>query len=331
MSGEKKVIGVHNGSVHVDEVWACALMRILPDYRYCKIFRSRNLADLERCDLVVDVGGKFDGEKYFDHHQKGFNVTYADWSDTKCAAVGLIFKTFKRDICRCALRATSLYYDFEQIDVLADAFYELFIRHIDAADNGISSHQPLYNDASSFRNRIAHQLAFEPVSNHLTVFYHLVETAKMEIYNAFRFIVNNYLPSIKRVKEAYASRFEHHESGKILIVSSDGINGFIGDMALRYIEKDVPDEERVLYLISRSTATNGYKICIIAMSKGLFDLGPMRPFPESWRGMRETNLVRASGMNTLFYCHHSGFLLVPKFIGVNVFENFVETLASKIL
>lgn len=76
MSGEKKmsnrkVIGTHDGKFHCDEVLACALLKLLPEYSDAIIKRTRDQTILDTCDIVVDVGGVFNPETHrYDHHQR---------------------------------------------------------------------------------------------------------------------------------------------------------------------------------------------------------------------------------------------------------------------
>ena len=76
MSAEKKmnnrvVIGTHNGKFHCDEVLACAMLKLLPQYSDAVVKRSRDPTILEGCDIVVDVGGVFDPKIHrYDHHQR---------------------------------------------------------------------------------------------------------------------------------------------------------------------------------------------------------------------------------------------------------------------
>jgi len=58
----------HNGVFHADEVAAIALIKLYVDDNI-KVIRSRDEDLMGHVDLVIDVGGLFDGEKYFDHHQ----------------------------------------------------------------------------------------------------------------------------------------------------------------------------------------------------------------------------------------------------------------------
>ena len=64
-------IGTHNGKFHCDEVLACYMLKVLPEYREATIVRSRDPQVLDECDIVVDVGAVYDHDKLrYDHHQR---------------------------------------------------------------------------------------------------------------------------------------------------------------------------------------------------------------------------------------------------------------------
>lgn len=69
-------IGTHDGVFHCDEVFACYMLRLLPEYKDAEIIRTRDPEKLKECDIVVDVGAEFDhAKKRYDHHQREFNET----------------------------------------------------------------------------------------------------------------------------------------------------------------------------------------------------------------------------------------------------------------
>lgn len=69
MDGKK--IGTHDGTFHCDEVLACSLLKMLPEFKDAEIIRTRKPDILECCDVVVDVGGVYDETKHrYDHHQR---------------------------------------------------------------------------------------------------------------------------------------------------------------------------------------------------------------------------------------------------------------------
>ena len=64
-----KLIITHNKTFHADEVTAVALLRVFTDENIIVNRVDHNTTDFSNCDLVIDIGKKFDGVKYFDHHQ----------------------------------------------------------------------------------------------------------------------------------------------------------------------------------------------------------------------------------------------------------------------
>lgn len=67
----RKIIGTHDGKFHCDEVLACAMLKLLPQYADATVKRTRNPTILDTCDIVVDVGGVFDHSVHrYDHHQR---------------------------------------------------------------------------------------------------------------------------------------------------------------------------------------------------------------------------------------------------------------------
>lgn len=71
-SEPRPLIGTHDGTFHCDEALACAMLKMLPEYRDAAIVRTRDPEELERCSVVVDVGATYDpARSRFDHHQRG--------------------------------------------------------------------------------------------------------------------------------------------------------------------------------------------------------------------------------------------------------------------
>jgi len=68
------------------------LLRLTPTFKNAKVTRSRNSAVLLECDIIVDVEGKYDGTKHFDHHQRGFEHVFSEKFNTKLSSAGLIYK-----------------------------------------------------------------------------------------------------------------------------------------------------------------------------------------------------------------------------------------------
>lgn len=65
----KKLIATHNKIFHADEVTAVALLKIFTDYEIEVCRLNHNTINFTKYDMAIDIGKKFDGVKYFDHHQ----------------------------------------------------------------------------------------------------------------------------------------------------------------------------------------------------------------------------------------------------------------------
>ncbi len=65
----KKIVATHNKIFHADEVTAIALLKIFTDYEIEVERVSHDCQDFSKYDFVIDVSKKYDGIKYFDHHQ----------------------------------------------------------------------------------------------------------------------------------------------------------------------------------------------------------------------------------------------------------------------
>jgi uncharacterized UPF0160 family protein len=64
-----KLITTHNKSFHADEVIAVALLKVFTNENIIVNRVDHNTSDFSNCDMVIDIGKKFDGIKFFDHHQ----------------------------------------------------------------------------------------------------------------------------------------------------------------------------------------------------------------------------------------------------------------------
>jgi len=65
----KKLIATHNKIFHADEITAIALLEVFTEFKIEVIRLDHNTIDFSNYDFVIDIGKKYDGKKYFDHHQ----------------------------------------------------------------------------------------------------------------------------------------------------------------------------------------------------------------------------------------------------------------------
>ena len=74
--GKNIKIGTHDGTFHCDEVLGTYMLQLI--YPDSEVVRSRDQNVLNTCDIVIDVGGKYDPSKHlYDHHQREFNESFS--------------------------------------------------------------------------------------------------------------------------------------------------------------------------------------------------------------------------------------------------------------
>jgi len=108
----------HNNSFHADDIFSAATLKLI--FKFAKIKRTREEKYFEKGDIIFDVGGKNDGEKYFDHHQYGKAGERKD--GYPYAAFGLIWKKFGIKLCGS--------------EDIVNRIDENFVKYIDAIDCG---------------------------------------------------------------------------------------------------------------------------------------------------------------------------------------------------
>ena len=121
------------------------MLKQLPKYKESVIIRSREPSELEKCDIVVDVGGVYDPSKNrFDHHQRTFTETFSSINPVKpwkikLSSAGLIYVHFGRQIIEEIVKKLTKSDKIEEklVNILEDKMYEQFVREIDAIDNGV--------------------------------------------------------------------------------------------------------------------------------------------------------------------------------------------------
>ncbi len=126
MKRPRKLVVVHDGTVHFDEALSVAMLKTLFDVT---VVRTRDIVKLEDADMRVDVGGRFNPDTGdFDHHQPDAPRRA---NGVKYAAAGLVWLAFGDRIC-----------GDKDVAELVD---RVLIQSGDAADNGESPWKHLHN------------------------------------------------------------------------------------------------------------------------------------------------------------------------------------------
>ncbi|MCB1134965.1 MAG: MYG1 family protein, partial [Chlamydiia bacterium] len=162
-----RTVGTHNGTFHVDEVTACALLIIYDLVDQAGVHRTRDPDLLARCEFVCDVGGLYQPDQHlFDHHQ-------ADYQG-ELSSAGMILKWLEES---------------KTVDPGEAAYFRNnLVDGVDAHDNGRAL---LVKGVSTFSNIISQ---FAPVS---------YEASEAEQNKAFEEALRFTIGMLKRMRQRY--------------------------------------------------------------------------------------------------------------------------------
>lgn len=284
---KKKICVTHNGAFHADDLFATAVLSILNDGNI-KIVRTRDRAEMEKGDYVYDVGGENDPERNkFDHHQRG--GAGARENGIPYSSFGLIWKKYGEEIC--GDREVAEYIDRK------------IIMPVDAIDNGMDISKPLVSGVSDYN-----------ISSILKAFYPTWKEDKSDIDIIFENEVARIIPLLKREIKVAQDEVE----GKKIILndynnSKDKRIIILSKPFHRYLVRDVlPNFKEPLYYICPSGHSDEWKVETVSVNPETLESRKL--FPESWRGLMDGSqeLKDLTGVDDVFFCHKSGFLLHVK-------------------
>jgi uncharacterized UPF0160 family protein len=272
-------IGTHNGVFHADDVFACAVMNVLENGPH-DLVRTRDEAVLATCDVVVDVGGKYDSPNgRFDHHQKG--GAGARENGVPYSSFGLVWKHFGHDCCG----------DMKVVKRVD----EMLVQSVDAADCGFALQgKPNVEGVRSMSVSAMVSLlnpTWEEVPDFDRAFTKAVETAEMILRRA--------------IQSARAS--EHAATGVAKAISASEGAVVVLDKFLPWQETVFP--EQYLYVTFPSEAGT-WMVQAIPPTPGSFD--KRKPLPASWGGLRDNELAELTGVEDAVFCHIGLFICGAK-------------------
>lgn len=325
-----KVIGTHSGTFQADEALGVWLLRQTPAYFRAGVIRTRNPAVLDSCDIVLDVGGVYDHEKLrYDHHQRGYDERFGNGDDhpntiTKLSASGLIYRHYGRTVISAFYpRLTPA-----QVEIVFGELYTQFCEAIDAIDTGVDvapTGTVLYRDSTNLSSRIGRLNPRWNESNDDDDdnddcptpderFEHASRVCGEECLSILTNIVESQLPARQFVEEALLARHSVDPSGEIICLTSGGLpwkkhlynlerqHGISITHRDKNANANVPLIKYVLY-----TDQGGmWRIqCVSEENAGFTNrLG----LPVEWRGVRDEDLSRVSGIEGCTFCHAAGFI-----------------------
>lgn len=300
-------ICTHSGSFHADESLAVYLLKLLPKFENAQLVRSRNPADWDAADIVVDVGGKYDnGVKWYDHHQREFFETFDKNFQTKLSSAGLVYKHFGKDIVREVLKLTNA----SDVELIYLKMYKEFVEAIDANDNGINNYA-----ATAERKFNDKNLTLPALVSHLNPRWNTDPTDKdydeqflkaSELMGlAFMSVLQGYgelwLPARDIVEKAFKSRFDVDASGEVIV-----LDRFCPWKEHLYaIEKDNGEQGTIKFVLFADSSSK-WRISTVSVSSTSFEF--RFGLPEPWRGVRDDALSKLTGVDGCIFVHAAGFI-----------------------
>ncbi|GER43666.1 protein MYG1, partial [Striga asiatica] len=307
-----KRVGTHNGSFHCDEALGCFMIRLTKKFSDAHIVRTRDpqvlclmkcafelYQVLESLDAVLDVGGVYDPTRdRYDHHQKGFEEVFGHGFDTKLSSAGLVYKHFGKEII-----AKELQVDQEHPDVhrLFLAVYKSFMEAIDAIDNGINQYDtdqpPRYVNSTHLSSRVG-KLNLDWVDRDQSsekeneAFEKAMALAGGEFLDSLRSHARSWLPARSIVIECLEARLDVDPSGEIMV-----LNRFCPwKLHLFELEEELKTNPPIKYVLYQA----------VAIAPDRFE--SRKALPAQWRGLRDDELSKESGISDGVFVHMSGFI-----------------------
>ena len=307
----KTAIGTHSGTFHCDEALACGMLKLLPQFKDVPIVRTRNQSLLEKCDIVVDVGGIYDHKaKRYDHHQRTFTTVYEEIGHkTKLSSAGLVYKHYGRDVIKQVCSEVEV--SEEDLEIIYKKVYKNFVEEIDGVDNGVecfNGDDRNYNVTTNLSARVGrlnpswHEPSDDDTRNEL--FRSAVVLTRTEFVERVYGYLYDWLPAKEIVTKAVTECVNKQE--RILIF--DDYCPWKSHMF--DCEEKLGKEGEVLYVLypeDGSTRESG-KWRIQAAPVDTESFAQRKSLPEPWRGLRDDALSKESGIDGCVFVHTAGFI-----------------------
>lgn len=273
MHSEDRSLGTHDGPFHADEVTAAALLLLSDRIDLQRIHRTRDLARLQECEYVCDVGGVYDPQlKRFDHHQ----ATYAG----PLSSAGMVLAYLIEEGA----------FDAEEGAHLREEMMD----GVDAEDTGRMESIP---GVMTFSSLIEN---FMPID-------HAAPSEEVEegFYKALEFTLGHVDRLIQRFRYIRSSRekvrqvMEQKEWYLLFEQSMPWIDSFFA----------LGGEEHPARFVVMPSGGGHWKIRGIPPSSSK-KMQVRQPLPEEWAGRSGPELVAISGIPGAIFCHKGRFILI---------------------
>ncbi|KAK1619013.1 hypothetical protein QYE76_024530 [Lolium multiflorum] len=308
-AGSGKRVGTHNGSFHCDEALGCFLIRLTSQFAGADVVRTRDSQILDSLEAVLDVGGVYDPSRHrYDHHQKGFSEVFGHGFNTKLSSAGLVYKHFGKEIIAKELQLNE---DHEDVHRVYLAIYKSFVEALDAIDNGINQYDteqtPKYVNNTHLSSRVGRLNPDwtdpdQSPEKENAAFQQAMVLAGSEFMESVRFHVKSWLPARSIVMECLLSRGNVDPSGEIMV-----LDRFCPwKLHLFELEQELKTDPLTKYVLYEDERSKGWRVQAVSLAPDRFE--SRKALPEKWRGMRDDELSKETGIPGCVFIHMSGFI-----------------------
>lgn len=278
----KKIVVVHDGNFHPDDVFAVASLSILNNGNI-KVIRSREEREISKADYVVDVGHVHDPERNrFDHHQEGG----AGFRDGKISysAFALVWQTYGEKICGSKK--------------IAEILDKKIVAAVDADDDGLDVCQKSLPGVT-------------PVML-VDVIYSLRPTwkeADLDINKIFLEAVA--LAEEVLLREIKITRDNLEAEGLVAEVYNKTVDKRVIIFDKIYLPKPLlykyPEPLFVVYL---DRSRKMWRVTTIEKGENTYEC--RKNFPEVWWGKKGEELAKITGVADAVFCRNKGVFAAAK-------------------
>jgi uncharacterized UPF0160 family protein len=323
VSKSDKIIGTHSGTFQADEAMGCWMLRQLPAYRQSRIVRSRDLNVLDPLDIVIDVGGVYDHEKYrYDHHQRGYDERFEfprsgsvtstsnEPRCTKLSASGLVYRHYGKEVIQQYYPELSS----EYLHLAYVKLYDSLLEALDAIDTGVEAVPdgvtPLYKDSTGLASRVGR---LNPRWNeidsttgaapcHDERFARAVELCGADFLACLTVIVESDIPAREYVERALLQRTKTCPSGQTIALESGGLpwKGHLYEL------EKIHGVDPLIKFVLFQDVSGMWRVQAVTIEGSAF--ANRLSLPEAWRGVRDKDLEGVTKIAGSRFVHAAGFI-----------------------
>ena len=280
----KKIVAVHSGSFHPDDVFSVALLSILLNGKI-KVIRTRDKDVYSKADFILDVGGEYDPDiNKFDHHQTGGAGLRSN--KIPYSTFGLLWLKYGEGLCGSKEIA-------EKID-------KKLVTIIDADDANFNIYKTVIADIKPFLlTDVIYSMCPNWREKQLdtdNLFLRTVSFAREIILREIK-IAKERMEIIGIIQTYYKKSLDK----RLIVIDSPKVSRYEIWEALQ----DFPEPLYIIYGSNSDWA-------VVAMRIGGDNFDSRKSLPISWGGLNDSDLAKITGVNDAVFCHPGLFLAGAK-------------------